>query len=492
MEMKHVTPGVLLLTVLSLLVSCSTEQVTRKPTVDLPDAFSASGNEQTPDRWWKAFEDRKLNRLVQTSLSDNMDVKTAWDRLAQSMAVAKQEGADLYPRVDGSFQYARDVTESGSGGGGTIVGGSLVGGGTGGRRYSDEYSLNLNASYEVDVWGRVRAASEAAEQDLLASREDVYATALSVSAQVTDVWYRLVEQRAQLDLINDQIETNENYLDLVQTRFQRGAVSSSDILQQQNLVTATQTEKRRVKAEIARLRHQLAVLQGSVPEQVSIPSRSSLPELAPRPETGIPSQWIRKRPDIRRAYRQVKSADRELASAIASRFPRINITPQFRADAAIPSNLLETWSARLATGVSYPLFNAGELKAGQELAKAEKFEQIHQYTSTVLTGIREVEDALSSEVQQKKRVEDLRAQIERSGRTVDLLLEQYRNGTTHYLRVLDEIRNRQQLQRDLLAARGQLVRTRIALYEALGGSWDLPLPDNVPEPLQEPYGTPAG
>ncbi len=466
--------------------------MTREPEVDLPDAFSSSGSKAVPDRWWTAFDDRKLNRLVKASLSDNLTLKTAWDRLAQSMAIATQEDADLYPRVDGSFQYARDVTESGSGGGGTIVGGSLVGGGTGGRRYSDEYSLNLNASYEVDVWGRVRAASEAAEQQLLASREDVQATALSVSAQVTDVWYQLVEQRAQLRLINDQIDTNEDYLDLVRSRFQQGAVSSSDVLQQQNLVTSTRTEKRRVKAEIARLRHRLAVLQGTVPEQASLPSKTTLPDLAPRPKTGIPSTWIRKRPDIRRAFHRVKSADRELASAIASRFPRINITPQFRADAAIPSNLLETWSARLATGVSYPLFNAGELKAGEELARAEKYEWIHRYTNTVLTGIREVEDALSSEVQQRKRVEDLRAQIDRSGRTVDLLMEQYRNGATDYLRVLDEIRNRQQLQRDLLAARGQLVRSRVDLYEALGGSWELPLPDNVPEPLRAPYGTSNG
>lgn len=463
--------------------ACSTKKVSRTADLDLPESFSMSGDEPAPDRWWTSFEDPKLNRLVNTSLSENLDVKTAWDRLAQSMALAKREGADLYPRLEGSAQYARDVTESGSEGRGTIVGGSLVGGGTGGRTYSNEYTLNLNASYEVDVWGRVRAASEAAEQELNASKQDVHATALSVTAQVADVWYRLIEQRRQLALINDQIASNQEYLELVRTRFQRGAVSATDVLQQENLLTSTRAAKRRVRAERNRLRHQLAVLLGRVPEQASLPERSTLPDLAPRPETGIPVRWLRRRPDVRRAFYRVRAADRELASAIANRFPRLSINPQFRSDAGDVSNLLDSWTARLAANVTHPIFDAGRRKAEAERARAVKRERVHNYQQTVLNGIREVEDALSSEVQQKKRVTDLREQVERSERTVDQLLERYRNGAADYLRVLDEIRNRQQLQRDLLAARSRLVRTRIDLYEALGGSWSLPLPDDVPETL---------
>jgi len=466
------------------MAGCSTEKVPRNPSLTLPQSFSRSGEVDAPDRWWTAFEDDRLDRLVRSSLKGNKDLHAAWDRLAQAVAVARRADADLYPQVDASVSAARDVTES-AGGGGTIVGGSIVGGGGGGRSYSNEYTLNLNASYEVDVWGRVRAAVEAADQRVRASEQDLHAAAMSLSAQVANTWYRLVEERARLDLIREQTRTNEQSLELVRARFERGAVPASDLLQQRNLLEATRTRRHRVRAQIETLKHQLAVLQGRVPGQVGVPDRASLPDLPPRPETGVPAEWIRRRPDVQSAFHRIKSTDRELASALADRFPRLTIRPRFRSDAATPANLLETWSARLIASLARELFDGGRREAEIDRLRAARRERIHAYADVILTGVREVEDALTNEAQQEKRVRGLRDQLDRSRRTVDRLMDRYRSGAVEYLRVLDEIRNRQQLQRDLLTARAQLVRFRIDLYEALGGSWSLPVPEDVPESVAE-------
>ncbi len=482
-KIRHVLPvrwlqiGIVLLS-----VSCNTGSVSRNPSFTLPETFRLSGEKKAPDRWWTAFDDSKLNRLVRSSFSGNFQLKTAWDRLARARAIAKREGADLYPGVEGSLSYSRDVTKN-TGGGGTIVGGSFVGGGSGGRTYSNEYTLSLNASYEVDVWGRVRAANEAAEQEVRASRENVRATALAISAQITDIWYRLVENRAQLNLLDEQIETNQQYLELVRTRFQQGTAGSTEVLQQENLLKSVRTSRHQVRARINTLKHQLAVLQGNAPGTEPIPERNDLPKLPDRPETGVPVRWLHKRPDLRRAFHRIQSSDRRVAEAIADQFPRITITPRFRTDAATPANLLETWSARLMLNLIQPLIDGGRRRAEVERTRAAKKEQVHQYALAVLNGIREVEDALTNEVQQQNVIQGLRDQLDRSRKTVDQLLDSYQNGAVGYLRVLDEIRNRQQLQRNLLSARGQLFRFRIDLYEALGGSWDLPLPENVPETL---------
>lgn len=453
--------------VLLLCVSCATEPRQVSPPVQMPDRFSDSGSGPLPDKWWTALDDAQLAELVERSLEGNFSLKAAWDRLDQARALARQRGAPLWPQLDGTASGGRSARE-------TEVAGSEQ------RIYADEYSLGLTTSYEVDVWGRVRANYEAGQLNAQASSEDLQAAALSLTAQVANAWYRLVEQYAQRDLLERQITTNKRYLQLVELRFRKGEATAPDVLQQRKLVESTRTEKSAVKARLETLRHQLAVLVGSVPRKADLPSRAKLPDLPSLPKTGVPAKWLRQRPDIYSAYLRVQSRDRELAAAIADQYPTFRISGNLTTSAAQPSQLVDQWLAKLAGNMTAPLLDGGRREAEVDRQKAALSESLHNYAQTVLTGVQEVEDALTNETQQRETVAGLLRQLELSNRTVVQLWDRYTNGTSGFLRVLDELRTQQRLQREVLAARAQLVRDRVDLYRTLGGTWKLNRPQGSP------------
>jgi NodT family efflux transporter outer membrane factor (OMF) lipoprotein len=416
------------------------------------------------DRWWETVDDPAVTRLIESALAGNFDLKTAWDRLDQARAIARREGADLYPYLDGTDSVSRSARESDPGG----------------RTYSDEVSIGLAASYEVDLWKRVEAAHDAAGLQAQATAQDLRAAALSLSARVANTWYRLVEQQSQMALLQRQIETNLRYLELVELRFQKGDVSATDVLQQRKLVEATRTERARVQSDLQVLRNLLSTLTGDLPRQTEVHEESRLPELPPLPDTGVPAQWMRHRPDIHSAYLRVQASDRRLAAAIADRYPRFSLSAMARTAAGNPGQLFDEWLASVAGNITAPLVDGGRRRAEVDRNRAAASEALHDYGQTILNGMREVEDALTNERQQQKTVQGTRRQLALSNRTVEQLVRRYRNGTVNFLRVLDELRTQQQLQRNLLSTRGQLIRDRISLYRALGGGWELQRPEDVP------------
>ncbi len=464
--------------VLTLVCSCAVQQGQVQSPVSVPDEFSRSGDEPVPGKWWRRLDDPKLARLVDKALEGNFNLKTAWDRLDQARAVARKQRASLWPQLDGSASGSRTVQESQ---GASFITQSTVpqAGGGGGRTYTDEFTLGLTASYEVDIWGRVQAAADAAQLSAQASRQDVRAAALSLTAQVANTWYRLVTQRAQLALLKDQIATNRRYLRLIRLRFNKGNVSATDVLQQRKLLDATRTDRTRARAELKRLQHQMAVLVGETPETIELPEQRDLPDLPPLPDTGVPVRWLRQRPDLRSSYLRVRSADREVAAAIADQYPRFSISANFQTTASEPAELLQEWFGRLAGNMTAPLLDGGRRDAEVDRARAAAAENLHNYGQTLLTGIQEVENALSNERHQRNVLKRVRKQLRLSNRTLDQLLRKYRNGTINFLRVLDELRTNQQLQRSVLSAQYQLVQDRIDLYRALGGTWELERPEGT-------------
>lgn len=469
MRMPKFTDGRLILMlgaclILALGASCASRPRAISTPVDMPERFGASGEEPAPARWWESLDDAALTELVERALGGNFGLKTAWDRLDQARAVARRQGAELYPQLDGTASASRTGQESNATG----------------RNYRDEFSLGLAAGYEVDVWGRVRATRDAALYRERAGTQDLRAAAISLSAQVANAWYRLIEQRAQMALLERQIKTNERYLELVELRFRKGEVGATDVLQQRKLVESTRTETARVQAQIETLRHLLAVLTGGVPRRVELPDEMDLPDLPELPATGLPATWVQKRPDIRAAYLRVRASDRQLAAAIAEQYPRFSISARGTSAVAEPGMLLEEWLLSLAGNMTAPLIDGDRRNAEADRTRAAASENLHSYGQTILEGVQEVEDALTNERQQRETVRGVRRQLELSNRTMDQLFRRYRNGTVNFLRVLDELRSQQQLQRTLITARAQLVRDRVDLYRALGGGWEMERPEDVP------------
>ncbi len=444
-------------------VSCARRPLHVEPPLSLPAAFSGTGASALHEQWWTAFEDPQLDALVARALEDNFTLRTAWDRLDQAQATAKKSGAGLWPSLDGSAGVSRTV--------------SKVGGFD--RMYSTDYVLGLAARYEVDLWGRVRAERDSAGLNTAAAWEDLHAAAITLTAEVARTWYQVIEQRGQLNILDEQLETNGKYLDLITLKFRRGQVSATDVLQQRQLVESTKGERVIVQSNLKVLEHQLAILLGVPPDALDVHPGSELPALPPMPDAGLPAEWIRRRPDIRAAEARIQAADRRVAAAVAARFPALRLTADADTSAEEIRDLFDNWLASIAANLTAPLFDAGERRAEVERTRAALSEQLNSYGQLVLQSVKEVEDALVRETRQSEYVASLGEQLKLSRQSTEQTLENYTKGTMDFTRYLTTLLSHQRLQRTYLQARRELVLHRIGLYRALAGSWSLTRPPHV-------------
>jgi NodT family efflux transporter outer membrane factor (OMF) lipoprotein len=433
--------------------------------VTSPAVFSERGREELPDRWWLAFDDPALDRLVREALAGNLSLRIVWDRLRQAEAVARAAGAPLRPIVDGEAGAAAGRRRSREGG-------------VRATRSETDLGLGIAASYEVDLWGRLRAGRDAAAIDAEASAEQVRAAAISLAATIASTWYALAERTAQVELFDRQIETNEQALELLNERFRRGRVPAADVLRQRQLVESTRGERVLVTADVRLLEHRLAVLLGRPPaDAVTDGAERVLVEPGALPATGLPLDLVRRRPDLVAAHLAVASADRDLAAAIADRYPRLSLTGAVETNGAQVNELFKNWLANLAAGLVAPLLDGGARRAEVDRRRAIVSERLHAYGQATLDAFREVEDALVAEERQRAFLASLDVQLELAVDVVARVRERYGQGDGAFLDVLDATVLEQALRRRRVAAHGALVGFRIDLYRALAGGWPLAPPD---------------
>lgn len=438
--------------VVLFMMSCSRKTMQVALPVSTPDSFSISGDTLVPDKWWLVFNDETLNDIVDSALVSNFTLKTAWQRLIASRAVTERASSGLYPDLGTSLQGGADYPTP-----------DYVGG--------ESFRFELNSEYEVDLWGRIRSAVQAERYRTEATLADYQTAAISLSAEIVRTWFRLAEARNQLKLVNKQIDTNTKMLTLIKARFSSGQIRSADILRQQQLLEATRGQKIVVEADVNILVHQLNVLLGQTP-WADLPSDAQLPELPPVPETGVPADLIKRRTDVQSAYNHLLAADRDLASAISNKYPRFSI----RASASVRANnlddLFQDWAYSLAGNLFSPIFEGKALRAEEDRAEALKKQRAYEFGETMLTAFREVEDALVREESQTRSIENIEKQIELITKTNGQLRIEYLNGMSNYLDVLTSMDQEQQLRRNLLSARLELLEYRIALYRAIAGGFE--------------------
>jgi len=422
--------------------------------VDTTQVFSNAGTQEMPGRWWTTFGDDDLNVLVDSALASNFNLLTAWQRLREARAVVDRESSSFFPTLDASVQGEVSQYQS-----------QFV--------QDQQLSLGLSSSYEVDLWGRIRSRVEAQRYREQATRQDYQTAALSLSAEVTRVWYQLVEARSELALIRDQITTNEKVLTLLETRFGSGQIRSVDILRQRQLLESTREQKINAEARLETLKHQLSVLLGNPPQVRIATAEGDLPDLPPLPSAGVPTDLIRRRPDIQSAFNRLKAADREVASAISNQYPRLSLSASASTSANNARDLFQDWSRRVAGNLLTPLFYGGQLKAEVDRTQAVKQQRLYEYGQTVLNAFREVEDALIREEKQKQTIQSIRQQLDLARQSYQQLRLEYFNGMSGYLDVLTALDEQQQLRRDLLSARLRLLEYRIALYRSLAGGFEV-------------------
>lgn len=439
--------------------SCAPKLEDVKAPISEPEEFSVSGTDTIPEKWWTSFEDPNLNRLVNQALETNLQLAGDWEQFRAALAVVQREKSFLWPDIEASARAAISRPEPDFAGG-------------------ENMQVGLSASYEIDLWGRIRSGIEAEKFRAQASYFDYQAAAMTLSAETSITWFQLVSARKQLALINKQIETNEDIVRLIRARFTGGQIRAVDILRQEQLLESTKDQRIFYETNIELLRNQLSVLLGRPPQNESIFPGDSLPKLPPLPETGLPLELIRRRPDVRQAYNLVLAADRDMAQAIRNKYPRISLNLEGQMRSNNYNSLFQDWAYTLAGNIVAPLIYGGRLQAEVDRTQAIKNQILYDYGQTVLISFREVEDALIREQNQKKRIEVLQKRLDLAKKTSDQLKTEFLNGLSDYLEVLLQLDEQQQLQRDMIEAKQSLLEIRISLYRALAGDFGYEPPEN--------------
>ncbi|GDX85515.1 membrane protein [Methylococcaceae bacterium] len=419
-----------------------------KSPVELPAQFSNSGKQKLTTRWWQAFHDEELNKLCEEALTNNFSLKAFYNQLQQAQAIAKQAGAPLIPQLNTSLTDTSKITE---------------------KDTTNLLSLGLGFTtyYEVDLWGRIRTTQNATILDAQATQEDVNAAAISLTAKIASTWFKLLEQRQQLDLLARQISVNEKNVALLQVRYQSSQAAAADVLQQQQLLESSRGNKLTVISTLKVLENQLAVLIGKSPNTVVFAPTTkfiSIPEL---PLTDMPATILKNRPDVKSAYLRIQAANQRIASAIADRFPKLSLSANFGTNSPSLQSFFNNWLATLAGNLVLPILDGGRRIAEVERNEAISQQALNQYANVLLTAVGEVENALIQEKQQQLLVQNLTQQVKLAQDSSDRIRARYLFGAMDFFRVLSAELTLQNLERTLLQAQQQLFDYRIALNKAL-------------------------
>ncbi|MDM8543898.1 TolC family protein [Desulfococcaceae bacterium HSG9] len=417
----------------------------------LPPFFSDYGAlSERPERWWEAFDNAELNALMQRAFSDNFTIQSAWARLDQTDAAAIKAGVDLYPQASLNASAGSVRLEDSS---------------------RDDYVSMLAASYEIDLWGRARSEKTAALMDAKASRCDLEAAAMTVAAELVRLWIEILEQRAQKILLEQQLHANQVYLELVELRFQKAMVSALDVFQQKQAVHRVLAQIPLVEARLRTSHNELALLTGATSSsQVKI-SGDRMPDLPPLPQTGLPLELIKNRPDVQASLMRLQAADWNMAAARADRLPALRLTARAGYENDDFSALFDNWLVNVAANLTAPLFDGRRRKAEVKRSQAVVAERLIQYQQTLLTAAMEVQNALVREFKQGEHIHSLEKQIKFTRRSLELSRQRYLKGMSDYLPVLTALTSADNLEADMIRSKREMLIYRINLYRTLGGRW---------------------
>ena len=447
-------------------VAACTTTPTAPPTLDLPEG---TASDPALERWWTAFGDSTLTALIDEALAHNLDLAAAITRVDAARAQYKIVAQTQYPDLNIGANASR--TRQNLFGGVPLPPGTPV--------INNDFLLSLNASYEVDLWGKYRNATKAAQNDLLSSQYARETVRTVVAAEVARIYFQLLASDAELSLLQDTLKSRTETVVLQRDRYQAGVIGDFDLATAEAEQAAVASDVAVAQRIMAQNESALAALLGRTPREVYDPQverdvRMVVLLGVPTLPADLPSDLLARRPDIRDAERQLAAANQRIDVARADYFPAVTLTGSYGSDAAMVKNLFSgpaiIWS--LAAGLAQPLIGLITVEGTVELRTAQRDQSVISYRQTVQTAFKDAHDAL---VANQTTRDALAAQTERKNklqRALDLANLRYISGYSPYLEVLDAQRQLLQAQSlQILAARD--VRLAVVdLAKALGGGWD--------------------
>lgn len=436
-----------------------------------PEALVGGLNTQAADlrTWWHLFGDATLDSLVDRALAGSLDLREAAARVQESRALRGITAADRLPSVDavGSASYNRE-SENTLGGPGGAPG-----------QQSELYEVGFDASWEIDLFGRVRRSVEAADADLSAAIESERDARVVLISEVARSYIELRSAQTRLTIARENLRTQEDTLGLSQDRFKAGLDTELQVAQSVAQVESSRSQIPGLMQEFKRAGFRLDVLLGLQPGTLAPEweTEAPLPPLAADLAIGVPADLLRRRPDIRRAERELAAASARVGVATADLYPRLTLNGSFGLASEEFGNLFEADSRTWGVGplaVRWPVFDAGRVRSGIRVQEARQEIALVAYERTVLEAYEEVANALVAYARVRERRASLSAAVDATRQAVDLANDLWSRGLTDFLNVLDTQRELFELEDQLAASDAEVATNLVALYKALGGGWDEP------------------
>jgi NodT family efflux transporter outer membrane factor (OMF) lipoprotein len=433
-------------------------------------------------QWWKGFNDPLLDQLMNEAMQSSLDIQAATSRLREARFQRGVITANWYPQVDGNASYTHRRSSQNAVSVGTSPGaGNSTGGQPGaafglGDRDTDLFQAGFDATWEIDVFGGTRRAVEAANADIQAAIEDRRDVLVTLLSEVGRNYIELRSLQRQYKVGQNNLEAQKQTLELTRSRFKAGLISELDVARARAQVSTTASQLPTLEAQIRQSIHRIAVLLGKEPNALSaeLTPPADVPAVVPQVPMGLPSDLLRRRPDIRRAERQLAAATARIGEATADYFPRFALTGSIGQQSQKARHFFDEPSMFWSFGpaMTWDLFNAGRVRNNIAVQNEVQKQALLGYQSVVLNSLEEVENALINYDREQARRLELADAVAANRRAVELANQLYERGLVDFLNVLNA-------QLALFLSEDQLVQSDaavsanlVALYKALGGGWD--------------------
>ncbi len=444
------------------LAGCSLAPTYQRPEAPVPAQWQVNiqqANDFANTAWWEQFGDPVLNNLIQTALRENKDLLIAAARVEEYMGrYGATRGAE-FPQVGANAAGARTRLSENP---------PL----TTGENPGNSFQIDLGVSFEVDLWGKLRNATEAARAQLLATEEAKRTAILTLVSQVANSYVQLLDYDKQLAVTRETLKTRGESVRINGLRFRAGLISELDYQQAVAEYQNAAVQVPLLERQIAQQENAISLLLGRNPGKIA--RGVNLDKLAmPQVPAGLPSELLERRPDIRDAEQQLVAANAQIGVAKAAFFPSISLTGFFGTASNDLSDLFNgpsrTW--QFAGQLVQPIFTGGTLTGQLQQAEAVQQEALFNYQKVIQRAFAEVDDSLIAVSKLREQLKDQVAQVSALQRNLDLATLRYQNGYSDYLTVVDAERNLFTAQLQYVQSQGQLYTALVSVYAALGGGW---------------------
>ena len=474
----------------SLLAGCAVGPNFVKPRPEVPPQWSRKALEASGTRsstvhpeaeplaeWWTTFHDPILSSLIRRSVAANLDLREAVLRIEEARAQRDQAAAGLWPSLSANAGFTRQRFSTNTPNGAIFGIAPQIPGLPPGvfANPFDQYQLGLSASWELDLFGRVRRSVEAARAQMQASVEDAHDVVLSLVSDVAAAYIDLRGAQLQKSILEQSLATQRDVLAITRQRWSAGLTTDLDVENAASEVSATQAQLPVVEREITVDVNQLSELMSLKPEalRAELEQAKPLPPVPPEVPIGLPADLARRRPDIRRAEASLHAATAQIGVAVADLFPDLTLSVAGGYQSEGLSELINAASrfASLGPTIELPIFEGGALRATVRLENVRAKEAAVDYARTVLGALHEVEDALAAYGSDQDRRVSLTAAVDESREALTLARQRYEGGITDFIEVLDAERTLEQNQLSLAEATTAVSSDLVLLYKTLGGGW---------------------